>query len=70
VSCRQKIGAPAKEERTDSSNEDDDALTLCEGSVEEYFVVHRRNLRIRLNQSLPGSSFSFNHAPSSTVTSR
>ena len=69
ASCQQKIGAPANLARKDSAI-DDDALTLCEGSVEEHFVRQRRKLQIRLNQSLPGSSFSFGHEPSNTENSR
>lgn len=49
---------------------DDDALTLSEGSVEVHFVEQRRNLRIRLNQSLPDSSFFFGREPSNTENSR
>lgn len=63
------IDAPAKEARMDSSI-DDDGLKLCEGSVEVHFIGHRRNLRIRLNQSLPCSSVFFSRAPSNMKTSR
>jgi hypothetical protein len=49
---------------------DDDGLTSCEGSVEGHFVGHRRNSRIRLNQSLPCSSSSLCRAQSSTESSR
>ena len=57
------------EERTDSAS-DDDGLTSCEGSVEGHFVGHRRNSRIRLNQSLPCSSFSLSRVQSSTESFR
>ena len=68
ASCQQKIGAPANVARKDSAI--DDALKLCEGSVEEHCVRQRRKLQIRLNQSLPGSSFFFSREPSNTENSR